>query len=339
MNCQSACINICRDSVLPPVASTSDLPDLCKINRIGLNEASAKVYDALYEGVDSFSGIVSVEVKVTDVAFDRVFNAVMSDCPSTYYVHPTYPFACRYRDDDERVDISINHIYRGEDLSTHRRILKREIKRVTDLCLGECATPLEKELYIHDHLANTVEYTHGTVVADLSEYSAVGALVDRKAVCMGIAKAACVLLNAVEVEAGCVSNGEHMWNVVRIDGKTYNLDVTWDLKHSTTCHDYFNLSDRRIITDHELWNGPECTSDDLDWFVLNGLDLHSPEELFKVVERCKEERRPNIDVRMLGFDPDDVSVFLEDAVNKFSIPSLRYSTNAEQSVYRLRFSF
>lgn len=319
------------------MASESEPLDLRRINRTHLNGASAEIYDAIYDGIESFSDTVNIAVETGDVDLKEVFNAVMLDCPSTYYIHPTSPFS--YRRSEEGLTIWINNIYKGEELATLKRILEKEIKRVSELCLAECTTDLEKELYIHDHLANTIEYTHDTVVADLSEYSAVGALIDRKAVCMGIAKAACVLLNSVGVETGCVYNEDHMWNVVRIDGKTYNLDVTWDLKGETTRHDYFNLSDRRIMADHELGNGPVCCSDDLSWFNLNGLELHTLEELLAVIEKCIEEGRRNIEVRMPQTASGDIRVFLEDVIGELSLSSLNYEINERQSIIRFTFCF
>ena len=65
-------------------------------------------------------------------------------------------------------------------------------------------------------------------------FSAYGAVVNGRAVCMGIAAAAKLLLNSYGVSNALVGgvgpgNSAHMWNVVEIGGERYNLDITSDL--------------------------------------------------------------------------------------------------------------
>lgn len=67
-----------------------------------------------------------------------------------------------------------------------------------------------------------------------ASFSAYGALVNRRAVCMGIASAAKIFLNSFGVDSALVggvgpNNSAHMWNVVEIGGERYNLDITSDL--------------------------------------------------------------------------------------------------------------
>ena len=59
----------------------------------------------------------------------------------------------------------------------------------------------------------------------------------------------------------------HAWNVVRIDGQYYHLDVTFDntlSRDDTVRYDYVNLSDKQIFRDHEpvIWKVPVCSDND-----------------------------------------------------------------------------
>ena len=88
-----------------------------------------------------------------------------------------------------------------------------------------------------------------------------------------------VLLNAVDVK--CIvamgdttkggKNVQHAWNVVDIDGKSYQLDVTWDIgvmgqNKQQVVYDYFNLTDERMNQDHEADSKlPECKSKDINY--------------------------------------------------------------------------
>ena len=89
-------------------------------------------------------------------------------------------------------------------------------------------TDADKAKALHDYLVRTVSYDE-TKASDMAN-GAYGALVDRRAVCGGYAEAYGMLLEAAGIDQTCVISNEmnHEWNVVTIDGVSYNVDVTWD---------------------------------------------------------------------------------------------------------------
>lgn len=130
-----------------------------------------------------------------------------------------------------------------------------------------------KELFIHDFLVKNVKYDKLK-----KEYSheIIGALGNGVAVCEGIAKAVKILCD--ELNIWCIialseANPDkgikyrHAWNVIRINGQYYHLDVTFDntlSKDDTVRYDYVNLSDKQIFRDHEpvIWKVPACSDSD-----------------------------------------------------------------------------
>ena len=130
-----------------------------------------------------------------------------------------------------------------------------------------------KELFIHDFLVKNVKYDKLK-----KEYSheIIGALGNGVAVCEGIAKAVKILCD--ELGIWCIialseANPDkgikyrHAWNVIRINGQYYHLDVTFDntlSKDDTVRYDYVNLSDKQIFRDHEpvIWKVPACSDSD-----------------------------------------------------------------------------
>lgn len=83
----------------------------------------------------------------------------------------------------------------------------------------------EKALVLHDRLAVHVEYDFTYQRRDIYQ-----ALVSRISVCEGYTKAYNYLLGKLGISGyTCTSDYHgHMWNIVRIDGKDYHVDVTWD---------------------------------------------------------------------------------------------------------------
>ena len=87
--------------------------------------------------------------------------------------------------------------------------------------------------------------------------SAYSALVTGASVCAGYAKAFQYIMMKLNIPCYyCVgfAGEDHAWNLIRLDGKFYNVDVAWDdpegNEAGTYNYDYFNLSDRAILKDH-----------------------------------------------------------------------------------------
>lgn len=102
----------------------------------------------------------------------------------------------------------------------------------------------EKEIRVHDEFCKNVKYDFkGSDVDELARvilsHNIVGVFAKQNAQCEEIAKAVKVLLNVVDIK--CIvaageaeANGKkehHAWNVIDIDGKPYQVDVTWDNWH------------------------------------------------------------------------------------------------------------
>ncbi|MCR5104366.1 MAG: leucine-rich repeat protein [Eubacterium sp.] len=85
---------------------------------------------------------------------------------------------------------------------------------------------LEKLIYINDYLVGLCEYD---LNAD-HRYDAYGALVGHKAVCQGYSMAFKALAEKVGIPCYIVSSDQknHAWNIVKLNGRFYMLDVTWN---------------------------------------------------------------------------------------------------------------
>lgn len=93
----------------------------------------------------------------------------------------------------------------------------------------------EQVKIIHDYLIDTIEYEQDLTQNNV--YDIYGALVTKKCVCEGYAKAFQYLMNEIGIEntiiigTGTNSKNEtenHAWNYVKLNGQWYAVDVTWD---------------------------------------------------------------------------------------------------------------
>ena len=141
------------------------------------------------------------------------------------------------------------------------------------------------ELTIHDYLVSNTEYGHADEFYE-DEHSPYGALMDHVAVCEGYAKAYELLSICCGLESklvyGTTSNGNHVWNISKIDGVWYQVDVTWDDPTGDAgdydfgiSHAFFNINDTYLNNLDHSWNRdyyPICESIQENYYVRsNGL--------------------------------------------------------------------
>ncbi len=128
--------------------------------------------------------------------------------------------------------------------------------------VSESMSDLEKVIILHDYLAVTCEYDYERLNNDTlpsTSYSAYGVLVNRMAVCEGYALAYKYLLNQVGIDCYMVTSASmnHAWNMVKLDGQYYQVDVTWDDpvwdRTGGAAHTYMLRSDA-AFDGHSDWN-------------------------------------------------------------------------------------
>lgn len=88
---------------------------------------------------------------------------------------------------------------------------------------------------VHDYIVESIEYDQTTSQSNI--YDIYGALINKKSVCEGYAKAFKYLMDNLDIPCtvvtGKATNSEgntenHAWNYVQINGIWYGVDCTWD---------------------------------------------------------------------------------------------------------------
>ncbi|MBO4401653.1 MAG: hypothetical protein J5809_07390 [Selenomonadaceae bacterium] len=126
-------------------------------------------------------------------------------------------------------------------------------------------TTLRMELYIHDAITSRATYYNDTQKMLNGKsvprfVTATGALIDKRANCQGYSDAFYMLgrmcgfevrkVNGTTHNEGSNSKSEgHMWNTIKLGGKTYFVDVTWD-------DDSFKFSKRLGYNSYIYFNAP-----------------------------------------------------------------------------------
>lgn len=122
---------------------------------------------------------------------------------------------------------------------------------------------LEKVLYTNDFLCHECEYATDIIYSSHTLY---GALVSKKPVCDGYSHGFKYLLKQIGMEASTVTSTamNHAWNLVKIDGEYYHIDVTWNDSYlngvkgvGKTSYEFFLASDNSFKNErkeaHNNW--------------------------------------------------------------------------------------
>ncbi len=130
------------------------------------------------------------------------------------------------------------HKYTDNVFSSEEEIREAQLKieTVKNQILKQLGNDTYKNIkIIHDNLINNIEYDQNST--SKSTYSIYGALIEKKCVCDGYARAFKYIANAAGIECELIqgnatnSSGKtenHAWNAVKLNGKWYYIDVTWD---------------------------------------------------------------------------------------------------------------
>lgn len=144
----------------------------------------------------------------------------------------------------------------------------------------------EKELAVHDWMIDNGSYDTNQL-SNLPRYqenpdndNPFGFLIGGVGICRGYASTFQLFMDLLGIECISVegqshsSREEHAWNMVRLDGEWYCVDVTWDdpvtdLPVSVkTAHKYFNVTSEFMRSTEHYWDEsgvPEATAVDLAW--------------------------------------------------------------------------
>ena len=168
---------------------------------------------------------------------------------------------------------------------------------------------VDKVMAVHDYLIDHIEYAYSHIVR-----RAYGALIEGKAVCQGYAQSFQKILSNLNIEGHTVIGWNisekpvlHEWNRVKLDGKWYYIDLTWDdtpwVSHRNYKH--FLINTPMLGRDHKDWNslsgGAEADGNKYLYYAYkkNGILANNREELENIVKsQINSTDLPNVDVNV-----------------------------------------
>lgn len=215
--------------------------------------AADSIEDTIVEGVKNFETTIDVS------GCDATAQEVIDTFASIFNTNPAMTnldgnIQCDYKGDKATV-IRVGYVQTSAG-SVEKA--QNEADKVLETIVNTAKTKggkVEQAKYVHDYLINNSEYDYtykATTMYDL--------LVNGKGTCNSYSMVFKSAMDKLGVECIIValSDNSHAWNQINVDGKWYNIDVTWDENYTLSGNPdstFFMKSDDFFkATEHGAWN-------------------------------------------------------------------------------------
>lgn len=129
---------------------------------------------------------------------------------------------------DYKIGITINRAYTQDEINE----INNKVDKILSENVNNNMPPKEKIRVIHDYIIDHTEYDklkyENKNNDTYKSNTAYGVLIEGYGTCNGYADAMEIFLDKMNIINYKISNEEHIWNLVYLDGKWYHLDLTWD---------------------------------------------------------------------------------------------------------------
>jgi hypothetical protein len=313
-----------------------------------IRDAMYHTTEALAIDIQGYKGNIAEEF---EPAFNKAMKVVTEITGAEGFVS-----SWRYVSDSKTLTLTIRYRYSRSNFvrkqENHKAAIDKARTIVASLIRPEMSD-YGKEKTLHDYIVNNTQYDYKNYLNNTipeESYDIYGCLVLGQAVCDGYSNAMKLLCDLSSLESMVVSGKakirnaweNHSWNLVKVDGAFYHLDVTSDdpiVKGggSILSYSYFNLPDREMALSSQ-WDKlkyPICTSTANSYYQKNRMVAESREAFDKAVLAALDSRRPIIELKVYDYSEARYSN-IRDVIFKTNVVR-KYNTivNEEQGIIRI----
>lgn len=194
--------------------------------RAMLTSEQQSAYDRIYASAMMCINECRISENVSKDGIHDIMLSIYNDHPELFWLDKKYSY--KYSESGRIISVKMNFNETTNDLNGALNRFNREADAII-----EEASRLEgdeaKEKYVYDAIINSVEYVSSSQI----NQSAYSALVNKESVCAGYSRAFQYIMQKLGIPCyfcSGYSNGDnlHAWNIVKINGEYYNVDISWD---------------------------------------------------------------------------------------------------------------
>ena len=192
------------------------------------------IYTVLNHGVTEFTFYCDADYDsctddLSEVTSDQVLLSTVNNFVSPYNSYEKIYFKVTSYGE---VEMSIDKLYSDDEIAE----IENKISEFESANVNDSMSTRDKIKAFHDYLINNSVYDQeraeaiesGNDTSTNNSHKANGPLIDGMALCSGYSDAMKIYLDKLGVPNYKISNTNHIWNLVYIDGQWLHLDLTWD---------------------------------------------------------------------------------------------------------------
>lgn len=237
---------------------------------VGADE-NPTVQEIIAAGFYGFEENIDVSAyMLTPTELLRIFSCVIKDAPYLFFISRNLRYS--YKTNGCVLTLTPQYTMTKEEYEIAVAYCTGKVGAIAALA-EHYESESEKALFLHDLICESFEYDDELKNDDIYDFLLTG---------KGTCEAYMLLYTAVLRECGIESHFAasdtltHIWNIVRIDGEWYHVDLTWDDSASsdTVSRRHFLCSDKVALErGHRDWYSPidcSCTSEKYENFDFDG---------------------------------------------------------------------
>ena len=183
-------------------------------------------YALLYNGIMNFQKTINIEqAGCTIDEVKRVWFVICNDSPELFQLGSRYFYSSNRS--STIIDFSPSYRLNRTEYDTRSRHIRMRFDQIKGLFPAD-AGDYEKEFTI---AKNIIQNCHYLIAKDKSTVLADACLYSGYAQCSGYTKGFNLLMRMAGIpciEVKALPEEDHEWNIAKINGEWYNVDVTWD---------------------------------------------------------------------------------------------------------------
>lgn len=238
---------------------------------VGANSDKA-VQEQITAGFYDFEKSIDVsEFALTPTELLHIFSCVIKDDPYLFFVSRNLRYS--YKTNGCVLSLTPQYTMTREKYENAVTYCMERVGAIAAL-LEHFDSEIEKALFLHDFICENFEYDDELKNDDIYDFLLTG-----KGTCEAYMFLYTAVLRECRIESHFAASDAltHIWNIVRLDGEWYHVDLTWDDSASSEAvsRRHFLCSDKAVSErGHRDWYSPinvDCLSEKYDNFEFDGL--------------------------------------------------------------------
>ncbi len=232
-----------------------------------------------------------------------------------------------------------------EGLSDEDKYVLETTSDIIEEIITADMTDYEKELAVYNWQVKYISYDESYFSAIPSEvdvydynYYPYGVLKYHSAICVGNATTFKLFMDLLDIDCMIIHSteqGEHAWNLVKLEDEWYHVDVTFDGGMYEPDYAYFNVTDSVKDNDGYPWDKdefPAANGTKYNYAMNNAVEAANTEDIAVLIKECIDNGGGSLFIKS-GIEMEDIEMVLSAVESRYSDNSvytwINYSIEVE----------